>query len=260
MSPDGMPTPQISSKKDIDLRLPSGTLWAAYDVENDTLFVDSMLNQTYYQERLPLLCEWEELLRECQWIWTGKGYLVYNKDKNKEGGTLYIPVENHSKKPKSPAEYIYKHYRINPIKNTKSSDHRSYSLKTRLVRNYSHILRRLPFEYVDMGLPSGIKWGSFTERDGMMWDDAIEKYGASHIPTIENFKELLEHCSMQIEFSGIRFTALNGNQILMDKRYLWTKTEKKKNIDGVQAVMIEGDSIFFFFDGKDDFLNTHLIQ
>ena len=116
-------------------------------------------------------------------------------------------------------------------------------------------------KFVDLGLPSGIKWGAYTAKDRLSWSEAIKKYGAHHIPSVENYKELFTYCKLEKNNEyGLLITAPNGNQILIDEPYLWTKTEKKKNIDGVQAVMIEGDSIFFFFDGKKDIMNTHLIK
>ncbi len=252
--PDSMPTPPVRNLN-IVLSLSSRTRWKAMDEEDSTTSMDNSIN---YQDDIPLLHEWEELLKECKWKWMGHGYIVYKRNIRAEN--IYIPVSDDSSKPRTPAEYIYKHYRINPRQSIESS-YNPCLLKTRLISSTKHIIYRLPFDYVNMGLPSGVKWGSYSEPGIMTWDEAVEKYGANNIPSIENFKELFNYCKVEeYERHELLITAPNGNQILMKKPYVWTITEKYKNIDGVQAIWVDGDTISYFLDGKNDCLRVHLIR
>ena len=85
-----------------------------------------------------------------------------------------------------------------------------------------------PFEAVDLGLPSGLKWANMNlganapEESGLYFsfDDANkadlgEKW---HVPTRENFQELCDHCTSEwVTENGVagrRFTSkTNGNSI-----------------------------------------------
>jgi uncharacterized protein (TIGR02145 family) len=85
-----------------------------------------------------------------------------------------------------------------------------------------------PFEAVDLGLPSGLKWANMNlgantpEESGLYFsfDDANkadlgEKW---HIPTREDFQELCDHCTSEWATEngvyGRRFTSkVNGNSI-----------------------------------------------
>lgn len=70
--------------------------------------------------------------------------------------------------------------------------------------------------YVDLGLPSGVKWKDENENGGLYGYDAIRKYG-DQVPTKEMYEELMEQCEWNwIEeegFVGYKVTGPNGNHI-----------------------------------------------
>lgn len=265
LSPDTTPTPKIDSKA-IDLKLPSGTKWEVLDRPS----IDSV---PYNDDNLPLRCEWNELLEECNWQWTGCGYLI--KNKSGEGKTLYIHtgrIDN----PDNPADYIFSHFRLNPYRNDTSINVESNPLRVRLIKPFtSYMLRRMPIEYVDMGLPSGTKWATYTKEHEITWQDAIGKYG-TQIPTKEQFEELFQYCQFQfIELNQWDLvtldikpvfpiycivTAPNGHEIFMNWPVLWTRTSKNDNPNKVYGVKIQNNDITLFVNRKEDALGLLLVQ
>ena len=125
-----------------------------------------------------------------------------------------------------------------------------------------HYIERMPLEYVDMGLPSGTKWASFckdTLRE-ISWMDAIEKYGMQ-VPTIEQFKELFEYCDTELDKNNhLIVIARNGNKIILNKEYLWTRTEKNDTPDEINCIMLYKDMVKYFHNGKKDKMSVHLVQ
>ena len=64
----------------VDLGLPSGTKWKAInevnaaDAKYDFFTYDEAMAQ--FGDNLPSKEQWEELINECKWTWTGSGYKV----------------------------------------------------------------------------------------------------------------------------------------------------------------------------------------
>lgn len=70
--------------------------------------------------------------------------------------------------------------------------------------------------YVDLGLPSGVKWKDENENGGLYGYDAIRKYG-DQVPTKEMYEELVEQCEWvwvnDNGFVGYKVTGPNGKYI-----------------------------------------------
>ncbi len=62
-----------------DLGLPSGTLWKNFNAAGFYTY-DEAVSQ--FGSRLPSKAQWEELKAECQWSWTGNGYIVTGPNAN----------------------------------------------------------------------------------------------------------------------------------------------------------------------------------
>ena len=69
-------------------------------------------------------------------------------------------------------------------------------------------------EWIDLGLPSGTKWASVDLKDKLDFRTAKRLYG-SNLPTKEQFKELLEHCTKEWlkDRNTIVFTSKSGKNI-----------------------------------------------
>ena len=86
-----------------------------------------------------------------------------------------------------------------------------------------------PFYGIDLGLPSHRLWASmnvgasFEEDPGYMMDfdtaNAIKFKGSWHVPTREDFKELVDNCksewTLRNGVPGRTFTGKNGNSIFL---------------------------------------------
>ena len=69
----------------VDLGLPSGLLWKETN-ENGVFTYKEAENQ--FGTKLPSKDEWEELKNQCQWSWTGTGYLVVGPN----GDSIHLPA------------------------------------------------------------------------------------------------------------------------------------------------------------------------
>lgn len=72
----------------IDLGLPSGTYWKA---ENEPGHYTYLSARYYYGEALPNRAQVKELLYNCTWKWTGKGYKVTGPNQN----SIYFRFEGY---------------------------------------------------------------------------------------------------------------------------------------------------------------------
>lgn len=69
----------------VDLGLSSGTLWKTSN-ENVVLSYGSAVNS--FGSSLPTMEQWMELRNECQWTWSGMGYVI----KGPNGEILRLPA------------------------------------------------------------------------------------------------------------------------------------------------------------------------
>lgn len=69
--------------------------------------------------------------------------------------------------------------------------------------------------FIDLGLPSGIKWRALNEDCGLItYDDAVERFG-KQLPTLKQYKELYEKCEWkELKEGGYKVIGPNGNFIL----------------------------------------------
>jgi len=67
----------------VDLGLPSGTKWKSQSESNSYTFADAL---QYYDGFLPTSGQFQELIENCTWEWTGKGYQVIGKN----GKSIYL--------------------------------------------------------------------------------------------------------------------------------------------------------------------------
>lgn len=72
-------------------------------------------------------------------------------------------------------------------------------------------------EYVDLGLPSGTLWKNTNEPDTWCKDYYVTflKYGNA-LPTYEQWQELLDYCTWELEKDGVKITSTNGNSIFLE--------------------------------------------
>ena len=69
----------------IFLALPSGTIWKETNEEGYYSFAEAAKK---YGNQLPTKEQWQELIDNCNWVWTGKGYKVTDK----RGVSIYLPA------------------------------------------------------------------------------------------------------------------------------------------------------------------------
>lgn len=70
----------------VDLGLPSGTKWKSRNEPNSYTFAYAM---RYFDGFLPTSGQFEELIENCIWKWTGKGYKVLGRN----GNSIYLSAE-----------------------------------------------------------------------------------------------------------------------------------------------------------------------
>lgn len=69
----------------VDLGLPSGTLWKALNEPGFFTFEEAI---SQFGIQIPSKEQWEELMVECQWNWTGSGYMVTGPN----GNSITLPT------------------------------------------------------------------------------------------------------------------------------------------------------------------------
>ena len=96
-------------------------------------------------------------------------------------------------------------------------------------------------EYVDLGLPSGTLWRKCNygaDEEYEVGDclncfniDRLEKSDQAQIPSIEDFKELVENCTFKPSEKGQKLTSnLNGNSIFIQLGGYWTSSKKLSGV------------------------------
>lgn len=69
-------------------------------------------------------------------------------------------------------------------------------------------------DWVDLGLPSGTLWASVPENDYYKWDEAMQIFGVN-IPSVWQWKELIDSCSWEDTDNGWLAIGKNGNSIFI---------------------------------------------
>ena len=164
---------------EIDLGLPSGTIWAECNLGADsakflgiTFTGEEALKLDYPLWRLPTVAEIEELIDNCKWEWAeyDKGFLATSK---RNGVTLFLPANANSFEAMYWTSTTYKEdkkdflaslqCKYNDVRDltktptvytNKLSSTTSYPV--RLVRRQSNS----PWPFVNLGLTSELKWGA----------------------------------------------------------------------------------------------------
>ncbi len=78
----------MNAQRFVDLGLPSGTKWSASNEKSDAAFFSYDEAVSQFGNRLPTKEQWEELIVECQWSWTGSGYKVTGPN----GNSISLPA------------------------------------------------------------------------------------------------------------------------------------------------------------------------
>lgn len=71
----------------IDLGLPSGTLWADTNEEGYFTFDEA---KEQFGDALPTIEQWQELINECEWLWSVKRMGMEVGGKN--GNSIFLPA------------------------------------------------------------------------------------------------------------------------------------------------------------------------
>ena len=118
-------------------------------------------------------------------------------------------------------------------------------------------LRKVLNKYVDLGLPSGTLWavGYETDKDGELLFMPFEKASVYRIPTEEQWKELLDYCrfdfnysSSGLSFYGVTCIGPNGNAVkFRSEGYMVDTKLVQKNVS-----YGGGGSVFFWINDKDN--------
>ncbi len=119
-----------------------------------------------------------------------------------------------------------------------------------------------PFYGIDLGLPSHRLWASmnvgasFEEDPGYMMDfdtaNAIKFKGSWHVPTPEDFKELVDNCksewTLRNGVTGRTFTGKNGNSIFLPAGG-WSWFDKSDDFDYGTTLYDRGTSGSYWSSG-----------
>ena len=169
---------------EVDLGLPSGTLWASCNLGADsitklgiTFTGEEALKLNYSGWRLPTVAEIEELIDNCHWEWVeyDKGFLVTSKRKGYEGRSIFLPANANSFEAMYWSSTTYKQDKKDflaslqvkyddvrdrtktpTIYTNKLSSPTSYPV--RMVRKVNDQVDK---PYVNLGLTSELKWGQY---------------------------------------------------------------------------------------------------
>ena len=167
--------------REIDLGLPSGTIWAECNLGADsakklgiTFTAEEALKLNYQGWRLPTVAEIEELIDNSKWEWAeyDKGFLVTSK--RDKGGTMFLPANANSFEAMYWTSTTYKQDKKDFLASLqcKYDDVRdrtktptvytnnlssTTSYPVRMVRKQSKSL----WSWVNLGLTSELKWGKY---------------------------------------------------------------------------------------------------
>lgn len=78
----------LRAQEFVDLGLPSGTMWKEV---NEGAFLSHQSADKFFSTELPTKGQWEELIEQCQWEWTGTGYHIVGPN----GNGIELPAEGY---------------------------------------------------------------------------------------------------------------------------------------------------------------------
>lgn len=116
-----------------------------------------------------------------------------------------------------------------------------------ITEKFLHNKGNIEKGYVDLGLPSGTLWKDANESNEPDWSSI-------HVPSREQWEELVDNCTKKWTGSGLKFTGPNGNSIILplekqnDGNYCLTyrSSDYDPNFAGTGAYVM----ITFYKDGK----------
>lgn len=241
----------------ISLRLADRTAWRGMNKEGEYSYHD--LQNLSFRDSIPTVREWCELIDSCQWKWIGNGYRI-----SKYWETLFLPMDSIDRPLKDRADtlnYICKHYMVNDRYGMLDIPHDSTKYKARILVSYKPSIMREYYHFVDLGLPSGTKWHSYSWERPMNWNAATKS--GYRLPTRKQFRELLKHCQFESIGKGlILATGPNGNQIILTDHIFWTKDVDASKTWGAYIIMMNArkNMRHFFVDGKEEDLSVHFVK
>lgn len=68
--------------------------------------------------------------------------------------------------------------------------------------------------YVDLGLPSGLKWKSSNEPGYYTYNEAVTEFG-EQLPSLKEWEELFDNCNATLIDNGVKMVGKNGNYIIL---------------------------------------------
>ncbi|MCR4829033.1 MAG: hypothetical protein K5864_06180 [Bacteroidales bacterium] len=112
-------------------------------------------------------------------------------------------------------------------------------------------------EYVDLGLPSGTLWKNANEDGFFTYEQAMEKFGDTLLPTKEQMEELVSCCTWTWSYNGAKVEGANGNYIILPNASelvsndgdvepygaYWSSTVKELDEAEIQQWIEEGDRV-----------------
>lgn len=91
-------------------------------------------------------------------------------------------------------------------------------------------------DFVNLGLPSGTLWKSKNEDGKYTYGQAIITF-SKHLPTKEQFEELINFCSLAWDDAGVYVIGPNGESIFLPtenaKGFYWSQTNAGSDFSGV---------------------------
>lgn len=214
----------------VDLGLPSGLLWATYNVSSDSP-ADSGDHFVWGGDwRIPTVAEFQELRNHCIWTWTDiesqSGYLVTSA---KNGNSIFLPaIENSvystltiSGEDRYCLKIFNKGHLISRVRNNKllirpvmGAVDNSYDVpQMSMTGSISGVYNS--HAYVDLGLPSGIRWAACNiEND----NDSAPYFSWGEIETKSNYSEDTYKCN------DVSLPEISGNMNHDPARAKWGGT------------------------------------
>lgn len=221
----------------VDLGLPSGVMWCAGNASGFCSYYE-----VFYQfgSQVPSLQDWRELEKKCKWVWTGSGYTVTGPN----GNSITLPAEGgvkcgikgdrevfgvgtngcywfyHDDEDDEFEDFVFLSFSSDRVGLNGFDDDCSRYYSVRLVKhkpqpNAASVSFKVnEGDYVDLGLASGTKWCGTGSRGMMSYDKAHKQY-SDHLPSKEQWEELMTKCKWSWTDGVCTVTGPNGKSITL---------------------------------------------